>query len=50
MDLLGDTGKVSLTFQDDEGVLIEWVRSTDKDYRPEAQDVDEVEEEEAPPL
>ncbi|WP_353655924.1 DUF1654 domain-containing protein [Pseudomonas shirazica] len=45
MEALGDTDGVSLTFQDDGDVLIEWEKPTDEDLILEEAEVDLVEEE-----
>lgn len=45
MDVLGETDGVSLTFQDDGNVLIEWEKPTDEDLVLEETEVDLVEEE-----
>lgn len=45
MVALGDTDGVSLTFQDDGDVLIEWEKPTDEDLVLEVTEVDPVEEE-----
>ncbi|WP_345956762.1 DUF1654 domain-containing protein [Pseudomonas fulva] len=45
MVALGETDGVSLTFQDDGDVLIEWEKPTDEDLVLEVTEVDPVEEE-----
>lgn len=45
MEALGETDGVSLTFQDDGDVLIEWEKPTDEDLVLEEEEVDSVEEE-----
>lgn len=45
MEALGETDGVSLTFQDDGDVLVEWEKPTDEDLQLEVEEVDCVEEE-----
>lgn len=45
MGMLGDTDGVTLTFQDDGDVLVEWERPTDEDRVLETGEIETVEEE-----